>query len=98
MNVRALNGNEALFQGALAAGANFFASYPISPATSILELAASYATTTSQFKFIKSEDEIAAIHHVIGASLAGARAFTATSNGGFTLMQESLAMQWWATL
>jgi 2-oxoglutarate ferredoxin oxidoreductase subunit alpha len=87
---RLVQGNEAVFLGALKAGANFFAGYPISPASEILVLAAEHAARDPGFKFIQSEDEISAANAVIGASLAGAKSFTATSGPGFTLMQEAI--------
>jgi len=85
-----VQGNEALFLGALKAGANFFAGYPISPSTEILILSAEQAVKDPNFKFIQSEDELAAANAIIGASLAGAKSFTATAGPGFTLMQEAI--------
>jgi len=85
-----VQGNEAIFLGALKAGASFFAGYPISPSSEILVLAAEQAAKNPAFKFIQSEDEISAANAVMGASLAGAKAFTATSGPGFTLMQEAI--------
>jgi 2-oxoglutarate ferredoxin oxidoreductase subunit alpha len=87
---RLVQGNEAIFLGALKAGANFFAGYPISPSTEILVLAAEYAARDPSFKFIQSEDELAAANAILGASLAGAKSFTATSGPGFSLMQEAI--------
>lgn len=83
-------GNEAVFRGAVAAGADYFAGYPISPSTEILNIASGYATRHPEFRFMQAEDEIASANAVIGASLAGARAFTATSGPGFSLMQEAI--------
>ncbi|MFW0859136.1 MAG: 2-oxoacid:acceptor oxidoreductase subunit alpha [Dehalococcoidia bacterium] len=85
-----VQGTEAIFLGALRAGGNFFAGYPISPSTEILVLAAEHASRNPDFKFIQSEDELAAGNAIIGASLAGAKSFTATSGPGFTLMQEAI--------
>lgn len=85
-----VQGNEAVFLGALKAGATFFAGYPISPSSEILVLASERAARNSAFKFLQSEDEIAAINAVLGASLAGSKAFTATSGPGFSLMQEAI--------
>jgi 2-oxoglutarate ferredoxin oxidoreductase subunit alpha len=85
-----VQGNEALFLGALKAGANFFAGYPISPSTNILVLAAEQAAKDPKFRFLQSEDELAAANAIIGASLAGAKSFTATAGPGFTLMQEAV--------
>jgi len=83
-------GCEAIVEGALKAGASFYAGYPISPATEILVLISEYASKHPEFKFIQSEDEIAAANAIMGASLAGAKSFTATSGPGFTLMQEAI--------
>ena len=58
---RLVQGNEAIFFGALKAGASFFAGYPISPSSEILILAAEQADRDPGFKFIQSEDEIAVI-------------------------------------
>jgi len=85
-----VQGNEAIFLGALRAGATFFAGYPITPSTEILILAAEQAAQNPDFKFVQSEDELAAANAIIGASLAGAKSFTATSGPGFSLMQEAI--------
>jgi 2-oxoglutarate ferredoxin oxidoreductase subunit alpha len=82
-----LSGNEAVAFGALAAGARFFAGYPITPSTEIAELMAAELPKLGG-RFIQMEDEIASLGAVIGASLAGAKAMTATSGPGFSLMQE----------
>ncbi len=87
---RLVQGNEAVFLGAIRSGADFFAGYPISPSSEILVLAAEQATKDPGFRFIQSEDEISAANAIIGASLAGAKSFTATSGPGFTLMQEAI--------
>jgi len=87
---RLVSGNEAIFQGAIQAGASYFAGYPISPASEILQQAALYSEENSGFRFLQAEDEIAAAIATISASLSGAKAFTATSGPGFTLMQEAL--------
>lgn len=84
-----LQGNEAIVAGALAAGCNFFAGYPITPASEISELL-SVKLPEVGGTFIQMEDEIASMGAVIGASLAGAKALTATSGPGFSLMQENL--------
>ncbi len=84
-----LQGNEALVEGALYAGCRFFAGYPITPATEISE-AMSYRLPAMGGTFIQMEDEIASMGAVVGASLAGAKAMTATSGPGFSLMQENL--------
>ena len=87
---RLLPGNEAIFQGALRAGASHFAGYPISPTSEILQQAALFSEENPEFRFLQAEDEIAAAVATISASLAGAKAFTATSGPGFSLMQEAL--------
>ncbi|MBP6942080.1 MAG: 2-oxoacid:acceptor oxidoreductase subunit alpha, partial [Syntrophorhabdaceae bacterium] len=84
-----LQGNEAVVEGALRAGCSFFAGYPITPATEISEIL-SIRLPQLDGTFIQMEDEIASIGAVIGASLAGAKAMTATSGPGFSLMQENI--------
>lgn len=84
-----LQGNEAMVEGALAAGCRFFAGYPITPATEISE-AMSWRLPALGGTFIQMEDEIASMGAVIGASLAGVKSMTATSGPGFSLMQENL--------
>lgn len=84
-----LQGNEAIVHGALAAGCRFFAGYPITPSSEILELLAALLPQAGG-TFIQMEDEIAGMGAVIGASLAGVKAMTATSGPGFSLMQENL--------
>jgi 2-oxoglutarate ferredoxin oxidoreductase subunit alpha len=84
-----LQGNEAIVEGALAAGCRFFAGYPITPATEISELM-SVRLPQLEGTFIQMEDEIASLGAVIGASLSGVKSMTATSGPGFSLMQENL--------
>ena len=84
-----LQGNEAVAEGALAAGCRFFAGYPITPATEISEVM-SWRLPAVDGTFIQMEDEIASMGAVIGASLAGVKSMTATSGPGFSLMQENL--------
>ena len=84
-----LQGNEALAEGALAAGCRFFAGYPITPASEIAEHMALKLPALGG-SFIQMEDEIASMGAVIGASLAGMKAMTATSGPGFSLVQENL--------
>ena len=90
MTRKLTQGNEAVFRGALAAGASYYAGYPISPSTEILNIASGHAADHPEFRFLQAEDEIASANAVIGASLAGAKAFTATSGPGFSLMQEAI--------
>lgn len=88
-DVRLLQGNEACVHGALLAGVSFFAGYPITPSTEIAELMARELPLRGG-AFIQMEDEAASMGAVIGASLAGAKAMTATSGPGFSLKQENL--------
>ena len=86
-----VNGNQAIAVGAIAAGCRFMSGYPMTPASSILEFMASHA---KKYDIVlkQTEDEIAAICFAIGAGNAGARAMTATSGGGFSLMVEALGL------
>ncbi|HWP91002.1 MAG TPA: 2-oxoacid:acceptor oxidoreductase subunit alpha [Thermodesulfobacteriota bacterium] len=87
--IKFLQGNEACAEGAIYAGCNFFAGYPISPSSEIAEYMA-YELPRRKGVFIEMEDEIASMGAVIGASLAGAKAMTATSGPGFSLKQEHI--------
>lgn len=87
--VRLMQGNEACAAGAIYAGCRFFAGYPISPSSEIAEVMAARLPQVGG-RFIQMEDEIGSIAAVIGASLAGMKAMTATSGPGFSLMQENL--------
>ncbi|MEM2337455.1 MAG: 2-oxoacid:acceptor oxidoreductase subunit alpha [Candidatus Bathyarchaeia archaeon] len=82
-------GSEACAEAALVAGCRFFAGYPITPATEIAEHLAKRLPQVGGIA-IQMEDEIASIGAVIGASWAGAKAITATSGPGFSLMQEGI--------
>lgn len=84
-----IHGNEAVVEGAIAAGCRFFAGYPITPATEIAE-GMSKRLPKIGGTFIQMEDEMASLGSVVGASLAGVKAMTATSGPGFSLMQEIL--------
>lgn len=84
-----MQGNEAVAKGALAAGCDFFAGYPITPSTEIAEILSNELPKIGG-TFIQMEDEIASACAIIGASLAGAKALTATSGPGFSLMQEAI--------
>lgn len=86
-----LQGNEACAEGAILAGCRYFAGYPITPATEIAETLARRMPEVGGV-FIQMEDEIASITSVIGASWAGAKAMTATSGPGFSLMQEGIGL------
>jgi 2-oxoglutarate ferredoxin oxidoreductase subunit alpha len=82
-------GNTAVAMGALAAGCRFFGGYPITPSSEIAEIMAAELPKVGG-KFIQMEDEIASIASVIGASIAGLKAMTATSGPGFSLKQENI--------
>ncbi len=82
-----LNGNQAVVAGALAAHCGFFAGYPITPASDIMEALAKELPQVGG-TFLQAEDEIAALAAVVGASFGGLRAMTATSGPGFSLMTE----------
>lgn len=86
-----LSGNQALVLGALAAGCRFYAGYPITPASNIMELMIRELPRFGGIG-IQTEDEIAAAAACIGASFAGKKAMTATSGPGFSLMQEQLGL------
>ena len=90
MTKRLVQGNEAVLLGAIRAGASFFAGYPISPSSEILASASAHAAEHPGFRFLQCEDEIASANAILGASLAGAKSFTATSGPGFALMQEAV--------
>jgi len=83
------SGNEAITEGAIAAGCNFYGGYPITPSTEVMERISVRFIDTGGV-FMQMEDELGAIGSIIGASWAGAKAMTATSGPGFSLMQESI--------
>jgi len=86
-----LNGDQAIGMGAIAAGCRFYAGYPITPATDVME----YLTgRIEQFggSVVQAEDELAAINMTLGAARAGARAMTATSGPGIDLMTETFGL------
>ena len=82
-------GNEACAEGAIAAGCRFFAGYPITPSSEIAEHLALRLPQVGGIA-VQMEDELASLGAVIGASWAGAKAMTATSGPGFSLMQENI--------
>ena len=84
---RLIQGNQACAEGALAAGVTFFAGYPITPSTEVMEILAEELPKRGG-KFLQMEDEIASMGAVCGASLTGVKAITATSGPGFSLKQE----------
>ncbi len=83
------SGNEAAAEGALAAGCRFYAGYPITPSSELMERMAARLREVGGV-FIQMEDEIGSISAVLGASWAGTKAMTATSGPGFSLMQEAI--------
>ncbi|WP_435184279.1 2-oxoacid:acceptor oxidoreductase subunit alpha [Halobellus sp. EA9] len=86
-----LNGDEAIGMGAIAAGCKFYAGYPITPATDVME----YLTgRIEQFggHVVQAEDELSAINIALGAARAGARSMTATSGPGIDLMAETFGL------
>lgn len=89
--VRFLQGNEAMTEGAIAAGARFYAGYPITPSTEVAETSSVRLPQVGGL-YVQMEDEIGSIAAVIGASCAGKKAYTATSGPGFSLMQENLGV------
>ena len=88
-DIRLMQGNEACALGAIHAGVRFYAGYPITPSTEIAEIMAEELPKYGG-KFIQMEDEIAGMAAIIGASLTGQKALTATSGPGFSLKQENI--------
>jgi len=88
---RLLQGNQAIAEGAIYAGARFYAGYPITPSSEIADECAARMPLIGGV-YLQMEDEIGSIAAVIGAALAGAKALTATSGPGFSLMQENLGL------
>ena len=89
MTIQLIQGNHACALGAVAAGCRFFAGYPITPSSEIAEFLSRELPKLGG-KFIQMEDEIASIAAVIGGSVGGLKAMTATSGPGFSLMQENI--------
>ncbi|MCF6147546.1 MAG: 2-oxoacid:acceptor oxidoreductase subunit alpha [Candidatus Kuenenia sp.] len=88
MSKQLLQGNQAIALAAEVAGMAFFSGYPITPASEIIN----DLVNRKQIKVLQMEDEISSIATVIGASLAGLKAMTATSGPGFSLMQENIGL------
>ena len=84
-----MQGNEAIVRGAIAAGANFYAGYPITPSSEIAEKASELLPLCGGV-YMQMEDELSSMTAVEGSTLAGARSFTATSGLGFSMMQEHI--------
>ncbi len=99
-----MEGNEALALGAIYGGASVAAWYPITPSTSVVEQFEKYAkrlridpgSGKCNYAIVQAEDELSAIGMVVGASWNGARAFTATSGPGVSLMNEFLGLAYFA--
>ena len=87
--VKLISGNHACALGAIAAGCRFFAGYPITPSSEIAERLARHLPEVDGV-FVQMEDEIASMAAVIGASMGGVKAMTATSGPGFSLKQENI--------
>ena len=85
-----MKGNEALAEAAIRSGCRFFAGYPITPQSEIVEYM-SWRMPEAGGKFVQSESEIAGICMVYGAAAAGFRSLTSSSGPGFTLKQEGLS-------
>ena len=86
-----MQGNEACLRGAIAAGMRFYAGYPITPSTEIAEQASELLPRLGGV-FLQMEDEISSMAAIVGASVAGMKAMTATSGPGFSLMQENIGL------
>ena len=86
-----LLGDYACAEGAMAAGCDFFAGYPITPSSETAERLAARLPAVGAI-FVQMEDELASMAALVGASLAGARAMSATSGPGFSLMMENIGM------
>ena len=86
-----LDGDQACSEGALAAGANFAAGYPITPSTEVVERFAARIPTVGGI-FIQLEDELASSIAILGAAWGGAKSFTVTSGPGFSLMMEHIGL------
>jgi 2-oxoglutarate ferredoxin oxidoreductase subunit alpha len=99
-----INGNDACGLGAVYGGATVAAWYPITPSTSVIEAFSSYCRKyrtdpdngMARYAIVQAEDELASIGMVIGAAWNGARAFTATSGPGISLMQEFFGLAYFA--
>ncbi len=91
VSVGYLTGNQAVAEGAMAAGLKFYAGYPITPASDLFEYLSEKLPKRGGIVY-QGEDEIASIVAAIGASWSGAKAMTATSGPGFSLMAESIGL------
>lgn len=84
-------GNDAMVEGAIAAGARFYAGYPITPSSEVAKIASERMPQVGGV-FVQMEDELSSMASILGASAAGKKAFTATSGPGLSLMQENLGV------
>jgi 2-oxoglutarate ferredoxin oxidoreductase subunit alpha len=91
MGLEFLEGNEAIARGALRAGCNFFAGYPITPSSTIFQYMLETLPGTGGVA-IQGEDEIASLGLCIGAAMAGSKALTATSGPGISLYSENIGL------
>ncbi len=88
-NIKLMQGNEAVAEGAIIAGCDFFAGYPITPSSEVAEILSNKLPKIGKV-FLQMEDEIAALGAVLGAALGGAKAITASSGPGMSLKQEHI--------
>lgn len=86
-----IEGNIAIVEGALAAGARFYAGYPISPSSEIAEYSSQMLPKVGGI-YIQMEDEISSMAALLGASVTGKKVYTATSGPGISLMQENIGL------
>lgn len=86
-----MNGSQGIGLGAIAAGVNLYAGYPMTPSSPLLHFMAGHQ---SEFNYLvrQTEDELCAINLIVGASFTGAKTMTGTSGGGFTLMAEGISL------
>ena len=90
-DVHLYEGNEAYGWGFLKGEGNFYSAYPMTPATGAMHFLAAKSTSIDTLKVVHAEDEIGAANIAAGAAIAGARAGTGTSGGGFALMNEAVS-------
>lgn len=90
-NIKFIQGNEAIAEGAIAAGARFYAGYPITPSSEVAEVSSIKLPQVGGL-YVQMEDEIGSMAAIIGGSLSGKKSYTATSGPGFSLMQENLGV------
>ncbi|MEQ8213233.1 MAG: 3-methyl-2-oxobutanoate dehydrogenase subunit beta, partial [Smithellaceae bacterium] len=91
MNKVLMSGNNIIAEAAIRAGCRFYAGYPITPQNELIEYMAEHMRSVEGGVFIQSESELAAIHMLIGASIAGARVMTSSSSPGISLKQEGIS-------